>query len=269
PLVSIYIGHTEPNINLWLGSSFAMLKCLKEKAFHVESVHSVLTTSFNLVYYGVIGDCPALKMILNMIEHTGYYCCFYCKLKDHHDRRYRKRQYPYVEPVILRDEKSVFSDSRTAEAKGKNTFGHLGRSILQDILDVPLPKAVLCDYTHVTLLRHFKDVVKTVSFSLSPAVRKRIDYELRQQAFPHFFNRKLRGIEDFSHIKASELKNLLLYGFLPHFFTFLRVEQAAFIGLFICGIRCLHSERPFGDQTSAIADQLLKAYYQQHASYFQ
>ncbi|CAF4618430.1 unnamed protein product, partial [Didymodactylos carnosus] len=138
-----------------------------------------------------------------------------------------------------------------------------------DILDVQLPISILCDYTHVTLLRHFRDVVKSVSYSLSSAIRKKIDYHLREQTFPHYFNRKLRGIEDLSHIKATEMKNLLLYGFIPHFFTFFTAEQISYISLLICGIRCLHSNKIFGEETSVIGAQLLTAYYQQHSSYIQ
>ncbi|CAF4324335.1 unnamed protein product, partial [Rotaria sordida] len=67
-------------------------------------------------------------------------------------------------------------------------FGHKGRSILGEILDVPLPISIICDYQHVSLLRHFRDVVKAISSSLSPDIRQQIDGKLRRQTFPHFFN---------------------------------------------------------------------------------
>ena len=50
-----------------------------------------------LLFYSIIGDCPALKMILEFIAHNGYFCCFYCfycYIKDVHvGDRGGKRQY--------------------------------------------------------------------------------------------------------------------------------------------------------------------------------
>ncbi|CAF1256664.1 unnamed protein product, partial [Didymodactylos carnosus] len=186
----------------------------------------------------------------------------------YHDPNCRKRQYLYEPPVVLRDPKLFASKSKEAEVTRKNIHGHLGRSILELILDVPLPHSILIDYQHVTLLRHFRDVVKQISTDfLTPAIRKQLDYQLRTQPFPHFFNRRMRGIEDFSYIKATKLRNLLLYGFLPNFYSVLQVDQAAHIVLFICGIRSIHNLAIFGDRTSAVADVLLTTYYRDHSKF--
>ncbi|CAF1205984.1 unnamed protein product [Didymodactylos carnosus] len=72
-VVSIWIGHKGPNIRMWLGNSFRMLLNLKKQQVYVNP-----STSFNIKYYGVIGDCPALKLTLNFIGHIGYYYCFFC-----------------------------------------------------------------------------------------------------------------------------------------------------------------------------------------------
>ena len=155
----------------------------------------------------------------NMIGHNGYYPCFYCHIKGEHVRQASKRQYQYEVPIHYRTIKSFSINSKQAQPNNKNVFGHLGTSILDDILDIPLPHGLIVDYSHVSLLRHFRDIVKTISLSLAPAIRENVDISLGAQVFPHFFNRRLRGVADFSFIKAIELKNLLFYGFIPLFYA--------------------------------------------------
>lgn len=224
--------------------------------------------NFQLCIYGCIADCPAMKMLLNMIGHTGYHCCFLCHIRGTHCAEARKRQYPYTIPIDFRTTRSFRVNSMNAEKHQRNILGHLGTSVLTTITDIPLPHCIMIDYAHVTLLRHFRDVVRTISLSLAPATRKEIDRALRFQRFPHFFHRKMRGIEDFSHIKAVELRNLLLYGFIPHFLPYLTTDQFCFMSLFIIGVRLLHGRNHVSQSTSRMADLLLSSYYRDHHLFF-
>ncbi|CAF1306540.1 unnamed protein product, partial [Didymodactylos carnosus] len=162
--------------------------------------------SYDIKFYGIIGDCPALKLILNFIGHTGYYCCFLCYIRGTHIMN--KRQYFFQQPLMLRGTTSYLEESRKAERNRTNEFGHLGTNILEEILDVPLPQAIIIDYLHVTLLRHTKAIVTELYALLKPAERQRLDISLKQQRFPHFFNRKMRAIKDLSYVKATELRNI-------------------------------------------------------------
>lgn len=223
----------------------------------------------NVLYYGVIGDCPALKRILNFISHGGYYCCFYCYIKGYHNSKCKKRQYLFTKSLRMRTTKFFQIEALEAEQSGKKVHGHLGRCILDGILDIPLPKSIICDYLHVSLLRHFKDVIKSISRELSPSLRKAVSSKLRRQTFPHYFKRKMRGIEELSYIKASELKHILLYGFLPVFHNVLSANAIGHIALFICGVRLLHgSHKKFHESTGDIADELFKMYHEHHNFYF-
>ncbi|CAF3348997.1 unnamed protein product [Rotaria sp. Silwood2] len=225
--------------------------------------------SLNILYYGIIADCPALSLITKFLNHGGYFCCFYCYTKGYHNQQCKKRQYPLNLPLNVRGPESFEIHAKRAEDTGEVVYAHIGRSELTDILDVPFPISILCDYLNVTLLRHFQDVVKALSCSLVPGTRKDIDQKLRTQVFPHFFHRQMRGIEDLSFIKATELRNLLLYVFLPRFYGVLPIDQVAHISLFICGIRLLHGSREkFGDSTSFLAEKLLKLYYLHHPHYY-
>ncbi|CAF1553113.1 unnamed protein product [Rotaria sordida] len=204
----------------------------------------------------------------NMIGHTGYYPCFYCYTKGKHIREVSKRQYEYEISVNCRTVESFYSDSREAQLNSKNVFDHLGTSILDEIVDVPLPYALIIDYVHVSLLRYFRDIVKTVAFSLGLAVREKIDVFFRAQVFPHFFHRGMRDVADFSFIKAIELKNLLLYGFIPHFMHHLMIDQLSFMSLYIIGVRLIHGDDVFNSVISTTANKLLCQYYSDHQIYF-
>ncbi|CAF3787500.1 unnamed protein product [Rotaria sp. Silwood1] len=237
-LISMYIGYTEPNVKTWLRSSFENINALKTADFQVES----LQKSFKIKVYGCIADSPALKLMANMIGHNGYYPCFYCHIKGEHVRQVSKRQYQYEVLVHYRTIKSFSINSKEAQLNNKKVLGHLGTSILDEVLDIPLPHGLIIDYSHVSLLRHFRDVVKTISLSLAPVIRENIDISLRAQVIHHFFNRKLRGVADFSFIKAIELENLLFYGFIPHFMHYITIDQLSFISLFVIGVRLLHAD---------------------------
>lgn len=204
----------------------------------------------------------------NMIGHTGYFPCFYCHTEGEHVQQASKRQYRYESTIDYRTAKSFYIHSRDAQLTKKKIYGHLGTSVLDGVVDVPLPHALIIDYAHVSLLRHFRDITRTIVSSFAPAVRKKIDLSLRTQKFPHFFHRKMRGVADFSFIKAIELKNLLLYGFIPHFMDHLTVDQLSFISLFSIGLRLLHADKALISATSTSARKLLRQYYADHDKYF-
>lgn len=153
-------------------------------------------------FYGILGDCPALKIILEFIGHTGYHSCFFCYIHGIHiGGRGGKRQYYHETYINLREEKSYALESIKAAETSSNIYGHLGRSMLHDLLDVPLPHSIIVDYLHVSLLRHTRAIVQQIYKKLTPLQRMNFDTCLRQQRFPHFFNRKIRPVCDFSFVK--------------------------------------------------------------------
>ena len=203
-----------------------------------------------------------------MVGHTGYYCCFFCFLQGIHDPTVRKRQYPYSSHVLQRTTISFQLNGERAERENRNIFGQLGTSVLAPIVDIRLPDCILIDYAHITLLRHFRDVVRTVYASLSPINRQQIDRSLREQQFPHYFNRKVRGINDLSFVKAVEMKNLLFYALLPNLMDLVSMNQLSFLSLLVLGIRLVHGDKILGDETGSIANTLLITYYRDHTKFF-
>ena len=149
-----------------------------------------------------------------------------------------------------------------------NIDGHLGTSILAEILDVPLPNAIMIDYLHVTLLRHAKTIIQDLYSRLKPAQREQIDIRLKRQRFPHFFNRRMRPLKDLSFVKTTEIRNILFYALVPLLLEYFPVDLIAHLSLYVAGIRLLHNEPVLGEQTERIAGLLLDRYYADHEAFY-
>lgn len=202
--------------------------------------------------YGIIADCPAMNSILNHISHNGYYCCWYCKIEGEHV--INKRQYYYDENIPVREASDFTVDSRRAQTLQANINGRLGISMLDKILDLPLPKSIIADYLHTTLLGHGKTVCRYIYDNvMTRSERILLDKKMFIQKFPHFFNRTIRTINS-SHLKlvyvtiktmflfivlhrATEIRNILLYCILPMARSLLDCNRIAHLALFVTGIR--------------------------------
>jgi hypothetical protein len=137
------------------------------------------------------------------------------------------------------------------------------------VLDAPLPHGILIDYQHITLLRHTKTVLNEIYKQIHPTDRNQFDIKMKNQSFPHYFHRKMKSFQDFAFIKATELRNILFYGFLPLSFGFVDIQQLAHFSLYICSMRLFHSQPPiFGHKTHVIADQLFNQYYKDHDLFY-
>ncbi|CAF0963236.1 unnamed protein product [Rotaria magnacalcarata] len=205
----------------------------------------------------------------------------------------KKRQYCY-DTVHLRTTDQYFKLSKKAERTQSNIRGHLGESVLNNILDVEFPEAIVLDCVHVSLLGHAKLIILSVYKQLKPAQRKELNSYLRNQFFPRklvplgpiilvfhtfsntfffwlyidFFNRKLRSIDNFGLVKAIEVRNALFYGLVPHLISFMQIEQYSHLALYVCAMRLLHSGDIFDDKTSEVADQLFTEFYKDHDLFY-
>ncbi|CAF3198441.1 unnamed protein product [Rotaria socialis] len=204
--------------------------------------HCISTRSginYKIIVYGLTGDCPAIKLATKHISHQGYLCCWFCYIHGIHVDN--KRQYYFEKKIILRSETEYEFYSKEAEKTKTNIYGHLGRSPFSVVFDIHLPRCIVIDYMHVSLLRHTRTIIQYLYQKfLKPKQRDELDDLFRHQAFPHNFNRKMRCVKDFSYCKASELRNMLLYGLLPLIRSFLPVQLAAHLALYVAAMRvCL------------------------------
>ncbi|CAF2789815.1 unnamed protein product [Rotaria sp. Silwood2] len=196
--LSAWIAPREPIIYSWLNECIQRLKYLKLSGILVGG-----TKRWFIYFIGVICDCPAMKLILNHIGNNGYYSCWYCKISGIHISN--KRQYYFEEAPIMRTIDSYVNESMKAEETRENINGHLGMSILHQILDIRLPDSIMMDYMHITLLRHTRVVAQQLYSSLTRQERTELDNRIRLQQFPHTFHRKMRPISG-THIKYALFK---------------------------------------------------------------
>ncbi|CAF2038029.1 unnamed protein product [Rotaria magnacalcarata] len=260
--MSIWVGYTEPQPDIWLQSIVNELKYLKSQDIIVKNNNK----NYNLKVYGITGDCPALKKILNFIGHGGYDCCWLCYIHGQYTNR--KLQYSYQRQLKLRDTLTYLHESIEADQTKTRVNGHLGKSILEDLLDVKLPDSIVVDYMHTTLLGHSKAIFSAIYYKLAPLQRSVWNYQLKSQQFPHFFNRKVRPFTEFAHVKATELRNLLFYCLLPNLQTLLPLEKLAHLALYVCSIRLLHGQALFDDETGTIGDALFSRFYEDHPQFY-
>ncbi|CAF4218971.1 unnamed protein product [Rotaria magnacalcarata] len=225
-----------------------------------------MVSEFFIEVLAVTGDSPALKIALDFIAHNGYYCCYFCYLPGIHQGG--KRQYPYQCPHVMRTPGNFARDSSTAAQLKSNEKGHLGVSIFSEILDIKLPYSIIIDYAHASLLRHSKSMFVEIYRRLSPVIRATIDIALSQQPFPHFFHRRMKSFKDLSFIKATEILNILFYGFLPIFHQHLQHDYLGHFALYICAMRLFHGRAILGPRTSDIANDLIMKYYHDFNSFY-
>ena len=142
---------------------------------------NILNVNHKLIVFGITGGCPALSLVTNFINHNGYYSCWLYFTKGEHINR--KRQYRYG-AIQLRTKSDYLKLSDKADRTQSNTYGHLGKSLLSNILDVELPHAIVLDYLHVFLLAHAKLIILSIYRQLKPIQREELNCELKNQVFP-------------------------------------------------------------------------------------
>ncbi|CAM4767756.1 unnamed protein product [Rotaria magnacalcarata] len=261
-VLSVWVGYREPIIDAWLSESLQQLNTVKKIGVPIRSGFS-----YKIVIYGLTGDCPAIKLATKHVNHQGYWCCWFCYTKGIHEDK--KRQYYFENKLSLRSSFEYFYYSKEAQRTNTNIFGHLGVSPLTTVFDVPLPRCLIIDYMHVSLLRHTKTVIQYLYKNyLKPRERNELDERFRTQSFPHFFNRKMRPVKEFSYCKATGLRNMLLYGLLPLIRPFVPVPVAAHLSLYVTSMRLLHGPRKLGSDTELVANQLISIYYKDHPLFY-
>ncbi|CAF4891514.1 unnamed protein product, partial [Rotaria sp. Silwood1] len=159
-------------------------------------------------------------------------------------------------------------DSRRAHYLRTNVNGRLGLSILDKVLDIPLPNAIVADYLHATLLRHAKTIcLYNYNEVMKPQERIMLDKRMSVQRFPHFFNRTIRPLNE-THLKATEMRNIFLFCILPMTRNLLNCDRVAHLGLFVTGIRLLHGRPILGDATADQAHEFLTTFYRDHEVFY-
>lgn len=155
--------------------------------FRLASFQGLRMTSrtLKLKVLALTGDCPAISLLLNFINHNGHYSCWFCFIDSVYVSN--KRQFHHQQ-VVLRTSDDYRRLSKRGEKSNKHVFGHSGRSIITELLDTPLPNGIIPDYLHVTLLGHSKNIVLSIYQRLRPQQRKEFNEQLVRQKFPRMLS---------------------------------------------------------------------------------
>lgn len=215
-----------------------------------------------------MGHCPALKLILSFIDHQGYHCCFFCDISGAQSLVFTSASITREKQGRLRDTTSYAEQSIEEESTHTNVNGYLGVSVLDSLLNTPLPQAIMIDYLHVNFLRHAKAIFLDLYRRLKPVQRATLDTQLSDQPMPHHFNRAFRPLRDLPFSKGTELRNNLCYAVLPFLIGNLSIEILSHLALFVCAIRLWHGATAFGESTNQIARELFRVYYRDHELFY-
>ena len=221
------------------------------------------------------GDCPAISLLLNFVNHNGHYSCWFCFIDSHYMNH--KRQFHH-QPVVLRTSDDYWRLAKKREKSNKHVFGHFGRSITTELLDTPLPNGIVPDYLHVTVLgqseKHRSLNLSTFTFTTTQRIQRETRpseistyVSLTSPSVIHatscmnwwplpfcldFFNREIRSMENSAFIKGTEVRNLLFFGLLQNLDEMLSVDHYAHLAMYICATRLLHSGNLMRDGNSSI-----------------
>lgn len=117
--ISIWVSYVEPIANVWLQRSINNLNSIKTKATNFFFHHHVypldyrcrlknsfpfflgissMNKNYELVVLAITGDCPAISLLLDFVNHNGYFSCWFCFIKSIYVNH--KPQYYHQEPIL-------------------------------------------------------------------------------------------------------------------------------------------------------------------------
>lgn len=219
-LASLWCGFKKPDWNVMLTSLTNEFRNIKSTSISV--IDNDVEKKFDLVFLPIllVADLPAKASMLNMMQYNGLYGCHLCSMPG--KTLEKNHVFPATESFSMRtvDEYSQnvsaalvklrcgFREGRIA--KSADCLGVKGPTILSEILP-KLPLAAPIDYMHQVLIGVAKAFLLLFVKALPQRVRDIISKELLDIGCPKEITRKIRGLNDMNHFKASEWKTLLLY----------------------------------------------------------
>ncbi len=78
-ICGVWIGSAKPSSDILFESLIDDLKDLNTHGLQILKNENKITIKVGL--YGFCGDGPARSLTMNMVEHMGYYPCYYCLIR--------------------------------------------------------------------------------------------------------------------------------------------------------------------------------------------
>lgn len=239
-LLGIWIGRKKPNFNTILQVLSPQLFTLKNEGLRIGEEDPI-----RVIFPMLMGDMPALSSMVNFVEPNAFYACMFCDVKGVYHHRGHCIIYPLDDRSRLRTTQSFDECARLASAMQprtdrERTKGAKGTSMFSQILDVPLPHAIVIDTMHTAFLCHSKKLLIHLRSTISKENLAKISEKLHSMKYIHDILRRPRSIDNIGKWKASEVRTFILYVGLPVLCEFLAEDESGQLSLYVVILRLLH-----------------------------
>lgn len=78
-ITGVWTGHSKPSSDILFENLIENLAEINK--FGIRILNQASNASIKVGIYGFAGDGPARSLVLHMVEHMGYYACYYCLIR--------------------------------------------------------------------------------------------------------------------------------------------------------------------------------------------
>jgi hypothetical protein len=205
-LVGFFFGFNKPNINSFLDNVCDEIVKLKSEGLLIGGEH------FNIKHVLFICDAPARSLIKCIKNHTGYFSCERCEIEG---------EYVHDARTMVFDEYNCTLRTDTSFRQKLNEEHHHAGVVspILKLIDFDVIKCFILDYMHLVCLGSFRRLLYfwlrngPVEYRLSGQMLNYLNSCIlsTQQWITSDFSRKCRTLNHLDRLKATELRELLLY----------------------------------------------------------
>jgi hypothetical protein len=267
-LWGIWQGTGKPKMTMFLTPLVTDLLMLHNDGVNIVKNGTSYLVKAKLII--VTMDLQARAYVTNMTQHNGEFSCLYCTAsgKVVKSGAGNCRTFPFKD-YDKRTDDMIKEASLTASRTGKRYHGFFGESILSCLPYFSLSKNIVIDYMHGTLLgvtKKFLDMWFDSKYKDTPHYIgdrvKVLDNLMKAICPPYLVHRSPRVLSNtYSHWKASELRNWLLFYSVPLLKGILPEVYLKHYACLVEGTYILLSEG-IANQDLNRADLLLKLFVQ-------
>lgn len=259
-LLGMWIGKKKPKFEIVYQKLSAQFSILKNDGLKVGD-----TEQIKVIFPMLMGDMPALSSMVNFVEPNAFYACMFCHTRGVYHHRGHCITYPIDHQSELRTTQSFHECSQLATDQQpridrERTKGVKGTSTFAQILDVPIPHAIVIDSMHTVFLCHSKKLLMHLQSLISKENMKKISNKLQSMKYIHDILRRPRTINNINKWKASEVRTFILYVGLPVLSEFLAEDDCGHLALYVVILRLMHDYWKDDEELSKSISSLLHCY---------
>lgn len=257
-LLGVWIGKKKPAFVQMLQRFVEMINHAKNVGIKINDGRNV-----HVLFPMLMGDMPALSIMVNFVEPNSFYACMFCHVKGIYNHCGRCVTYPHGDAASLRTTNEFRQCGKLASTENKRpsrdiALGRKGISSFENILDVPLPHSIIIDSMHTVFLCHSRKMLIFLNNFIAKPNFLQISKKLKSIKFIHDILRRPRSLLNLNKWKASEVRLFILYIGLPVLVEYLPEDQCGHLAMYVAILRLMHdhwrSDRNFCDAVSKLVN---------------